>query len=121
MPQLGAAARPSAPRARMAGIRQSSTWGSALSTQEFAAIEGAGFDPVGQVLGTAVFHIGYAGRWGCSGAWSFLAGTAVSSSAYAPGAELVAAEPAGCPSPSLRFPRLPARARGIASSAKPIV
>src|ERR1051326_3474896 len=58
------AALPEAARARMAEIRQSKTWGSALSTQEFAAIEGAGFDPVGQVLGTAVFHIGYAGRWG---------------------------------------------------------
>jgi len=89
MTQQWDAALPEAARARMAGIRQSNTWGSALSTQEFAAIEGAGFDPVGQVLGTAVFHIGYAGRWGCSGAWSFLAGTEVSSSAYAPFSELV--------------------------------
>lgn len=83
------AALPEAARARMAEIRQSKTWGSALSTQEFAALEGVGFDPVGQVLGTAVFHIGYAGRWGCSGAWSFLSGTEVSSSAYAPFSELV--------------------------------
>jgi uncharacterized protein YbjQ (UPF0145 family) len=89
MTQQWDTALPEVARARMAEIRQSNTWGSALSTQEFAAIEGVGFDPVGQVLGTAVFHIGYAGRWGCSGAWSYLSGTEVSSSAYAPFSELV--------------------------------
>ncbi|MGW2823402.1 heavy metal-binding domain-containing protein [Streptomyces sp. NPDC001443] len=46
------------------------TWDSALTAREFAAIEGAGFEPVGQVLGTAVFNIGYTGVWGCPGAWS---------------------------------------------------
>jgi hypothetical protein len=40
--------------ARMAEIRASGTWGSALSTAEFAAIKSAGFDPVGQALGAAV-------------------------------------------------------------------
>ncbi|HXR71871.1 heavy metal-binding domain-containing protein [Actinocrinis sp.] len=89
MPEQLDAALPEVARARMAEIRESHTWGSALSTQEFAAITGAGFDPVGQVLGTAVFHIGYAGRWGCSGAWSFFGGTEVSSSAYAPFSQLV--------------------------------
>lgn len=89
MTQQWDTALPEAARARMAEIRESNTWGSALSTQEFAAIEGVGFDPVGQVLGTAVFHIGYAGRWSCSGAWSYLSGTEVSSSAYAPFSELV--------------------------------
>lgn len=82
-------ALPEAARARMAGIRESRTWGSAVSTQEFAAIKGVGFDPVGQVLGTAVYHVGYTGSWGCSGAWSYLAGTEVSSSAYAPFSEQV--------------------------------
>ncbi|HEV2348039.1 MAG TPA: heavy metal-binding domain-containing protein [Actinocrinis sp.] len=82
---------PEAARARMAGIRETHTWGSALSTQEFAAIEGAGFDPVGQVLGTAVYHIGYAGRYGCSGSWSYFGGTEVSSSSWAPFSELVRA------------------------------
>ena len=37
--------------ARMAEIRQSGTWGSALSSDEFAAIRSVGFDSVGQVLG----------------------------------------------------------------------
>ena len=89
MTQQWDTALPEAARARMAEIRESHTWGSALSTQEFAAIESAGFDPVGQVLGTAVFHIGYAGRWTCSGAWSYFGGTEVSSSAYAPFSQLV--------------------------------
>ncbi|MGH3415451.1 MAG: heavy metal-binding domain-containing protein [Actinocrinis sp.] len=80
---------PETARARMQEIRQSNTWGSALSTEEFAAIKGVGFDPVGQVLGTAVYHIGYAGRWGCSGAWTYNGGTEVSSSAWAPFSELV--------------------------------
>jgi uncharacterized protein YbjQ (UPF0145 family) len=34
------------------------TWGSALSCQEFAAIGGAGFAPVGQVFGAAVYAAG---------------------------------------------------------------
>jgi uncharacterized protein YbjQ (UPF0145 family) len=89
MTQQWDTALPEVARARMTEIRQSKTWGSALSTQEFAAIESAGFDPVGQVLGTAVYHVGYAGRWGCSGAWSYFGGTEVSSSAYAPFSQLV--------------------------------
>jgi uncharacterized protein YbjQ (UPF0145 family) len=83
---------PEAARARMAEIRASHTWGSALSTHEFAAVKGAGFDPVGQVLGTAVYQIGYTGGWGCSGAWSYYGGGAnaqVSSSAWAPFSALV--------------------------------
>ncbi|WP_051807672.1 heavy metal-binding domain-containing protein [Streptomyces sp. NRRL F-2664] len=50
--------------------RSRATWDSALSSEEFAAIGGVGFEPVGQVLGTAVFNIGYSGVWGCPGRWS---------------------------------------------------
>ncbi len=46
-------------------IRASGTWGSALTTDEFAAIKSAGFEPVGQVLGAAVYNIGYAGGYMC--------------------------------------------------------
>jgi uncharacterized protein YbjQ (UPF0145 family) len=84
---------PEAARARMRDIQGSSTWGSALSTQEFNAIKSVGFDPVGQVLGTAVFQIGYQGGYGCSGAWSGYLGqnlsTDVSSRAWAPFSALV--------------------------------
>jgi len=54
----------------MAEIRSSGTWGSALSTEEFAAIRSAGFEPVGQVLGAAVYNIGFSGGYNCPGAWS---------------------------------------------------
>jgi uncharacterized protein YbjQ (UPF0145 family) len=54
----------------MAEIRTSGTWGSALSADEFAAIRGAGFEPVGQVLGAAVYNIGFSGGYNCPGAWS---------------------------------------------------
>ena len=50
----------------MAEIRRSGTWGSALSTDEFTAIRSAGFEPVGQVLGAAVYNIGYTGGYGCA-------------------------------------------------------
>jgi uncharacterized protein YbjQ (UPF0145 family) len=43
------------------------TWGSALTSDEFAAIRGAGFEPVGQVFGAAVYSTVPAG--GCPGAW----------------------------------------------------
>ena len=54
----------------MAEIRTSGTWGSALSIEEFAAIRSAGFEPVGQVLGAAVYNIGFSGGYNCPGAWS---------------------------------------------------
>jgi len=94
---------PPVAQARIAEIKASGTWSSALSTDEFAAIKSAGFDPVGQVLGAAVYNVGYRGGYGCPSYSSFgsysrfsgpnwsgyqTAGTAVSSSgsgaAYAP-------------------------------------
>jgi len=55
----------------MAEIKKSGTWGSALSTDEFAAIKSVGFEPVGQVLGAAVYNIGYTGGYGCPALGSF--------------------------------------------------
>jgi uncharacterized protein YbjQ (UPF0145 family) len=49
----------------MAEIKASGTWGSALTADEFTAIRGVGFEPVGQVLGAAVYNIGYTGGYGC--------------------------------------------------------
>ncbi len=51
----------------MAEIRGSGTWGSALTTDEFAAIRSVGFEPVGQVLGAAVYSVGYTGGYNCPG------------------------------------------------------
>ncbi len=53
----------------MAEIRASGTWGSALTSDEFVAIRSVGFEPVGQVLGAAVYNIGYTGGYNCPGAW----------------------------------------------------
>jgi uncharacterized protein YbjQ (UPF0145 family) len=79
---------PAAAAARMAEINRSGTWGSALTADEFAAIRSVGFEPVGQVLGAAVYNIGYTGGFSCPGAWAGYGGyltpyqsvTAVSSS-----------------------------------------
>jgi uncharacterized protein YbjQ (UPF0145 family) len=49
----------------MTQIRQSGTWGSALSTAEFTAIRSVGFVPVGQAFGAIVFSIKNAGSYGC--------------------------------------------------------
>ncbi len=59
----------------MAEISKSGTWGSALSTDEFAAIKSVGFEPAGQVLGAAVYNIGYAGGYGCPGSWGYRYGS----------------------------------------------
>ena len=53
----------------MAEIRASGTWGSALTSDEFAAIRSVGFAPVGQVLGACVYNIGYTGGYNCPGSW----------------------------------------------------
>jgi uncharacterized protein YbjQ (UPF0145 family) len=58
---------PAAAGARVAGIRSSGTWGSALTADEFAAIRSAGFEPVGQVLGAAVYAAGSASGYSCPG------------------------------------------------------
>jgi uncharacterized protein YbjQ (UPF0145 family) len=60
---------PASAEARMAEIRRSGTWGSALTSDEFAAIRSVGFEPVGQVLGACVYSIGFTGGYACPGAW----------------------------------------------------
>jgi uncharacterized protein YbjQ (UPF0145 family) len=60
---------PPVAEARIQEIRTSGTWGSALTSDEFAAIRSVGFAPVGQVLGAAVYNIGYTGGYNCPGAW----------------------------------------------------
>jgi uncharacterized protein YbjQ (UPF0145 family) len=64
-------------RSRLAEIRSSGTWGSALTADEFAAVRSTGFEPVGQVLGAAVYNLGFQGGYGCPGGWGggFFGGT----------------------------------------------
>jgi uncharacterized protein YbjQ (UPF0145 family) len=50
---------------RMARMRASGAWTSDLSVAEYAAIRSVGFEPVGQVLGTSVYQIGFSGYGWC--------------------------------------------------------
>jgi uncharacterized protein YbjQ (UPF0145 family) len=59
---------PAVAAARVAGAQAGDTWGSALTSQEFAAVRGVGFEPVGQVFGAAVYAAGYASGYSCPGA-----------------------------------------------------
>jgi uncharacterized protein YbjQ (UPF0145 family) len=54
---------------RLAEIRSSGTWGSALSSEEFSAIRSVGFEAAGQVLGAAVYNLGFTGGYSCPGPW----------------------------------------------------
>jgi uncharacterized protein YbjQ (UPF0145 family) len=56
---------PPAARERLAEQRKTHSWGSTLAVNEFAAISKVGFEPVGQVLGAAVYNIGDAGGEEC--------------------------------------------------------
>jgi uncharacterized protein YbjQ (UPF0145 family) len=56
---------PASAEARVAGIRASGTWGSALTSGEFAAIRSVGFEPVGQAFGAAVFGVAYGDGYSC--------------------------------------------------------
>jgi len=56
---------PPAAAARLADMKARHSWGSSLAVNEFAAISKVGFQPVGQVLGAAVYNIGDAGDEEC--------------------------------------------------------
>src|ERR1700755_2271657 len=56
---------PPAAQARLAELRQTNSWGSSLDVSEFAAISQVRVQPVGQVLGAAVYNIGDAGDEEC--------------------------------------------------------
>jgi uncharacterized protein YbjQ (UPF0145 family) len=53
----------------MTEIRPGGSWGSALTAGEFAAVRSAGFEPVGQVFGAAVYAVGLTGGYRCPGTW----------------------------------------------------
>jgi uncharacterized protein YbjQ (UPF0145 family) len=56
-----------------------------LSAPEFAAVAGAGFDPVGHVFGTAVAYLGFVSVASkCSGSWSYTGRTDIASAAGGP-------------------------------------
>ena len=59
---------PAVAEARTAQIRPGGLWGSSLTSGEFAAIRSAGFEPVGQVFGAAVYAAGSASGSSCPAA-----------------------------------------------------
>ncbi|MBV9206908.1 MAG: heavy metal-binding domain-containing protein [Actinobacteria bacterium] len=59
---------PAAAGTATAAFRPAGPWGSALTSEEFAAVRGAGFEPVGQVFGAAVYSAGSASGYSCPGA-----------------------------------------------------
>jgi uncharacterized protein YbjQ (UPF0145 family) len=78
--RLDASAQAGPAGVRLERLGTGKVWGSLLSAREFAAVSGAGFDPVGQVLGAAVVHPGSVSRTGlCSGSVSHLPWTDLAS------------------------------------------
>lgn len=58
--ELAAGRLPLAAQERIERLRSGSAFTSDLSTAAFAALQGVGLDPVGQVMGSCVWHLG---RW----------------------------------------------------------
>jgi uncharacterized protein YbjQ (UPF0145 family) len=56
---------PPAAQARLADMTSHRSWGSSLGVPEFATISKVGFQPVGQVLGAAVWNVGDSGGEEC--------------------------------------------------------
>jgi uncharacterized protein YbjQ (UPF0145 family) len=59
----------------MAVARSGGTWASALTSDEFAAVRSAGFEPVGQVFGAAIYGAGSSTESGCPGTGGPAGGT----------------------------------------------
>jgi uncharacterized protein YbjQ (UPF0145 family) len=53
---------PPAARDRLGSARQAGTWASSLTVDEFAALRSAGFEPVGQVMGSTVHNLAWWSR-----------------------------------------------------------
>jgi uncharacterized protein YbjQ (UPF0145 family) len=57
---------------RLAAMRAGQAFTSDLTVDEHHAVRSVGFSPVGQVLGSCVYHIGWTGSWNCGwggGGW----------------------------------------------------
>jgi uncharacterized protein YbjQ (UPF0145 family) len=74
--ELQAGRLPVRAQQRLATIRADQAFTSDLTVDEHHAIRSVGFEPVGQVLGSCVYHVRWAGSWTCTyprfqmGGWS---------------------------------------------------
>jgi uncharacterized protein YbjQ (UPF0145 family) len=66
--EIAAGRLPLEAQRRLAIQREDGAFTSTLSVGELHTIRSVGFTPVGQVLGSCVYHIGYTGMWNC-GYW----------------------------------------------------
>ena len=62
---LAAGGLPLRARERLSALRRDRAFTSDLTVNEFDAVRAVGFEPVGQVLGTSVYQIRFAGWGGC--------------------------------------------------------
>ena len=63
--ELEAGRLPIRAQQRLATMRADQAFTSDLTVGEHHAIRSVGFTPVGQVMGSCVYHIGYTGSWNC--------------------------------------------------------
>lgn len=73
MELLAAGRLPLRAQQRLADAQSHHSFTSNISVGEFAAVRSVGFDPVGQVMGTSVYQLGYSGSWNC-GAQAYYGG-----------------------------------------------
>jgi uncharacterized protein YbjQ (UPF0145 family) len=68
--ELAAGRLPLQAQRRLATIRADGAFTSTLTVDEHHAIRSVGFTPVGQVMGSCVYQIGWTGSWNCGyGGW----------------------------------------------------
>jgi uncharacterized protein YbjQ (UPF0145 family) len=73
--ELEAGRLPVRAQQRLAMITADNAFTSDLTVDEHHAIRSVGFAPVGQVMGSCVYHIGYTGSWNCGyTGWSAFSG-----------------------------------------------
>jgi hypothetical protein len=71
--ELAAGRLPLQAQRRLATIRADGAFTSTLTVDEHHAVRSVGFTPVGQVLGSCVYQIGWTGMWNCGyGGWGGL-------------------------------------------------
>ena len=74
--ELEAGRLPVRAQERLAMMTADHAFTSDLTVAEHHAIRSVGFSPVGQVMGSCVYHIGYTGSWNCGYTWGgFTGGT----------------------------------------------
>jgi uncharacterized protein YbjQ (UPF0145 family) len=70
--ELEAGRLPIEAQRRLAMQRGDGAFTSTMSVNELHCVRSVGFSPVGQVLGSCVYHVGYTGNWNCGyggGGW----------------------------------------------------